>query len=188
MKQTTITALILALVFTANAQSTNVQYGLKAGMNMGTLSGGNAGATHNLNAWYAGVQANFPFSKIFAFQPELIYSKEGFRGPGVKYHYDYARLPLTFQLRHQTGVYAELGAQMGVRLKSTGIILINDEKVDIPDMETFNTGLIMGLGYRHSSGIGANLRFSPGISDIGKDLEGRLTTLSFGIFYSFETK
>ena len=188
MKQTTITALILVLAFSVNAQSTKVQYGLKAGLNVSGFTGTGAGTTHNLNSWYAGAQASLPFSKIFAFQPELMYSKEGFRSPGVKYIYEFVRMPLTFQLRHQTGVYAEFGAQVGVKIKATADAFIIDQKMEIPDMETINTGLIMGVGYRHPSGIGANFRYAPSISDIGEDLDGKLHTLSIGLSFTLESK
>lgn len=188
MKQTTLMALLLALAFLSNAQSTNVQYGLKAGLNVSGLTGEDAGPTHNLNSWYAGAQVTLPFSKVFAFQPELIYSKEGFRAPGVKYMYDFARMPLTFQLRHHTGVYAEFGAQVGVMIKATADAFVIDQKMDIPDMETFNTGLIMGVGYRHPSGIGANVRYASSLSNVGKELDGKLTTLSIGLSFSLEGK
>lgn len=187
MKQMIIIAFLSSITLASTAQSTKLQYGLKAGMNVAGLSGPHAGYTYNLNTWYAGAQATLPFSKVVAFQPELIYSKEGFRGDGMKYNLDFARMPLTFQFRHASGLYAELGAQFGVRLKSTVSDIDDNAKSDLTEMETFNTGILMGLGYRHASGIGANLRFAPSVSGVGKELSDKLTTLSFGISFSLES-
>lgn len=187
MKQMIIIALISSIAFASNAQSTKLQYGLKAGMNVSALSGKNAGMVYNLNAWYAGAQLTLPFSKVIAFQPELLYSREGFRSPGMKYKFDFARMPLTFQFRHESGVYAEFGAQFGIKLKSTANDIDDDQKIDIPDMESYNAGLIMGMGYRHASGIGVNVRFAPSLTGVGKELDAKLTTLSFGLSYSLES-
>ncbi|MBO9633429.1 MAG: PorT family protein [Chitinophagaceae bacterium] len=187
MKQMIIIALISSIAFAATAQSTKLQYGLKAGMNVAALSGKNSGEAYNLNAWYAGAQLTLPLSKVFAFQPELLYSREGFRGTGMKYNFDFARMPLTFQLRHESGVYAEFGAQFGVKLRSTANDIDDDQKIEIPDMESYNAGLIMGMGYRHTSGIGINIRFAPSLTGVGKGLDAKLTTLSFGISYSLES-
>jgi len=187
MKQTIIATLFTIFSFSAIAQSMNVQYGLKAGLNVSTLSGEGAGYMYNHNAWYAGVQATFPLSKVIAFQPELLYSKEGFRGPGVIYRCDYARLPFTFQARHQSGVYAELGAQVGVNLKGTAEIISQDQKMDIPELEQINTALIMGFGYRHAKGFGANFRYSPSVSNLGNEIKAKLNCLSVGVFYTLES-
>lgn len=188
MKQTIIATLFIIISFSSIGQSMNVQYGAKAGLNISVLTGNGAGYMYNLNSWYAGLQASFPLSKVIAFQPELLYSKEGFRGPGMVYNFDYARIPFTFQARHQSGVYAELGAQVGINVKGTAKSIDEGIKADLPELEQFNTTLIMGFGYRHAKGFGANFRYAPGLSNIGNEIKSKLNCISIGLFYTLESR
>jgi Outer membrane protein beta-barrel domain len=123
---------------------------------------------------------------------------------GAKYEYDgyipgggsgststttrlnYLNFPLLVHLqKKKDGFFAEAGIQPGILLsaKSKG-----EETEDIKDeLNTFDIGIPLGIGFQSKKKIGAVLRATPGLSNINKDSDNKNSNLVFSLraTYSF---
>jgi hypothetical protein len=194
MKQTTITALILALAFTANAQTTNAQadnarvrFGIKAGINASNLNTDIKEAQiSTITSFYAGGIAVFPVSKHFNIQSELLWSGEGSESSGTKIELNYVRLPLLFQYQHASGFHIEAGPQLGILVNEKATVIETKEEFDIDgQLARVSTTLAIGFGYRMKNGLGLDFRYAKGIDNPIGATNAKLVVASGGLSFVF---
>lgn len=168
---------------------TDIQFGPKAGANFSTMMGTNGAGPKLITAWHAGGVANFSFNKSFAVQPELVYSREGAEKEGTKYNLGYLRLPVLLQLRHASGLYVQAGPQLGLLMSAHYKMNGSDTKEDVKEfLNKFETSLVMGLGYRAPMGLGIDLRYAAGLSELNPQSDLKVHTLGVSISYLLKSK
>ena len=125
MKKTILVLLtcILGLSTAAQAQyrgrGGNVSLGLKAGASLTDFVGKDYESVYDSRfGFHAGIFANIGFAKLFAFQPEVLYSMKGAKlhgnsDAGVRMHY--IDVPLAFHV-NTDGFFFEAGPQVGFLL------------------------------------------------------------------------
>ncbi|WP_160137737.1 porin family protein [Chryseobacterium sp. c4a] len=152
----------------SNTASSPVRFGLKAGLNISSLSGND---TKSKAGFYGGVFANIPVAQDFSVQPEVLYSGMGAKDKNnsdVKLNLDYLAVPVMFQYNALPNLYVEAGPQFSFLLSSK--VKTNNGSYDAKDgMKTFDFGLGLGAGYYFTPNIGVNVRYVAGLSDIFKD-------------------
>src|SRR3954464_6575196 len=76
-----LVAVAVLLVSSArlSAQTTTPEFGITAGPNMSTISGGSDGTAHRSYRYdfMAGASVIFPLNDMVSLQPELLYSRQG---------------------------------------------------------------------------------------------------------------
>ncbi|AXY77895.1 PorT family protein [Paraflavitalea soli] len=183
MKRKLFCSVLILLSYVCNAQPP-VQFGPKAGINFATMIGKEVTGVKTLTSWHAGAVASFSFSKLFILQPELFYSQEGAQTGGLKYVISYLRLPLLFQLHHSSGFFVNGGPQFGLLVRGKAIYKDTDAEEDMKHiLNKFETSLVMGIGYRLPEGLGIDLRYAAGLSNMGENSSIKLHTLSVGVSY-----
>jgi hypothetical protein len=142
----------------------NVSLGIKAGASLTNFVGADAkdglGRSYeNRFGFHAGVFANIGFAKLFAFQPELLYSQKGMKvkdiDSGVRMHY--LDVPLAFHV-NTDGFFFEAGPQVGFLLAAKSEL--GSASVDINSYKTVDVGYLAGLGYQLKHGLGVGLRYN----------------------------
>jgi hypothetical protein len=176
----------------------NVSLGIKAGASLTNFVGADAkdGLGRNFEnrfGFHAGVFANIGFAKLFAFQPEVLYSQKGMKvkdvDSGVRMHY--IDVPLAFHV-NTDGFFFEAGPQVGflVAAKSEA----GNTSVDIKSYKTVDFGYLAGLGYQLKHGLGVGLRYNgaftnfPESANVGNvTLQNRARNSAFQLYatYSF---
>ncbi|GAB3636700.1 porin family protein [Hymenobacter arcticus] len=170
--QKTILFLALGLGLSTAAQAQyrgrggNVSLGIKAGASLTSFVGADTKIGSNSVYDYrfgfnAGVFANIGFAKLFAFQPELLYSQKGAKlnnnsDIGVRMHY--VDVPLAFHV-NTDGFFFEAGPQVGflVAAKSE----IGSTSIDVKNSyKSVDFGYLAGLGYQLKHGLGVGLRYN----------------------------
>lgn len=157
----------LSLSFT-NAQP---QFGVKAGVNITTITGDGANIFSSSVAAHAGVQANFALDKQFSLQPELMLSIEGakFSTNGVtgRMSGTFINVPLLAQYNAGQGFILQTGPQLGL-LMSANQKVTNQASENIKDqLKSTNFSWAFGTGYiPKASKVGFNIRYNLGISNI----------------------
>jgi hypothetical protein len=159
-------ALVLGLSTTAQAQyrgrGGNVSLGLKAGGSLTDFVGADVNTVSDSRfGFHAGIFANIGFAKLFAFQPELLYSQKGAKvhgnhDAGTRFHY--VDVPLAFHV-NTDGFFFEAGPQVGflVAAKSES----GSVSVDVKDRyKSVDFGYLAGLGYQLKHGLGVGLRYN----------------------------
>jgi hypothetical protein len=187
MKRIILSAVVALAVHTAIAQSSKVQFGIKAGVNLANF---NEDATPNSDAKVGlniGGLAHIHLSKQFAVQPEVVFSMQGAEfSNGTKSKVNYINIPVLGQYMFGEGFRVQTGPQLGILASAES--KFNDVEVDSDDdYRKTDFAWTFGAGYLSKSGLGVDARYNLGISDITKteasDVKNRVWQL--GLFYQF---
>jgi hypothetical protein len=154
----------------------NVSLGIKAGASLTNFVGSDANFDNRFG-FHAGVFANIGFAKLFAFQPELIYSQKGAHLLGnsdAGYRLHYVDVPLAFHV-NTDGFFFELGPQVGVLVAAqsqAGSVSVDFKNV----YKDVDFGYLAGLGYQLKHGLGVGLRYNGAFTNVYKStIVGPLT-------------
>ncbi len=140
----------------------NVSLGLKAGASLTDFAGKDFESLYDSRfGFHAGIFANIGFAKLFAFQPELLYSQKGASNhgnhdAGIRMHY--IDVPLAFHV-NTDGFFFEAGPQVGFLIAAKAES--GSLSVDIKDSyKSVDFGYLAGLGYQLKHGLGVGLRYN----------------------------
>lgn len=176
MKKLYITlAIVLAGAITIQAQDRDNKssIGIKGGYNLSSVSFDGDSETEKLNGFHIGLYGESFIGEHFSIQPELLYSKQGYKivdnGVTYKQELDYINLPVMFKLYPVKSFFIEAGPQVGVSIahKETfdaGFVLYDTTKEFEP--ENFDWGVNLGAGFKTDSGVSLGIRHHLGQSDI----------------------
>lgn len=182
---------------TTNSSSSDVRFGVKAGMNVSSLSNDETLDDQKSKIGFnAGVFATIPVAASFNIQPEVIYSQYGSKADytvlGDKYssstNLDYVTVPVMFQYNFVPNFYVEAGPEFGlmvsaknkVKNESNGNSSTTDNYKD--NLNTFNFGIGLGAGYYFTDNIGITARYVAGITDVAKDRPSNSDAVKNNVF------
>ena len=174
-----------------------VQWGLKAGVNLANFESSIYPNSTNRTSFHAGGLAHIHLSPKFAVQPELVYSVQGFKqkissGYELDFKADYINIPVLVQYMVR-GARIQTGPQVGFLLSAKGDYT-DGTFDDVKDnMKSIDFSWSFGLGYLTVRGIGIDVRYNLGISNINdeitaagvNDLEINNRVWQLGLFYQF---
>jgi hypothetical protein len=158
-------ASILFMFLLPNGYSQTPQFGVKAGLNLASMSIDGANDSNLLPGFHAGGYAVMPlFDGTFAIQPEFLFSGKGIRiehnniiTGQSKYNFNYIDVPVYLIYNLQEDFYFQLGPYLGFMVNAsseTDASVLNflnlDTEGDI-NSEYFNSidlGLSGGMGLR----------------------------------------
>ena len=187
-----ISAIALFGLTAVNAQE--VEFGIKGGINLATITGDDTDDLDGRTSFHVGVVAEIAISDKFSVQPELLYSSQGAtsedsyteEGFNVKEEVtvklDYINLPIIAKYYVADGFSIEAGPQIGFLMNSEleidltasgeGISEDFSETEDLKDyVKGIDVGLNFGLGYKMESGLNFSARYNLGLSDGNDDPE-----------------
>ncbi|NML66715.1 PorT family protein [Hymenobacter sp. RP-2-7] len=162
----------------------NVSLGLKAGATFTSFVGAdtkNAAGTSGYDyrfGFLAGGFANIGFARLFAFQPEIIYSQKGANYKNVtdmSVRLHYVDVPLAFHV-NTDGFFFEAGPQVGFLVAaryqngSTSTDVTNGYK-------SVDFGYLAGLGYQLKHGPGVGLRYNGAFTNFPNSTTSGSTTV-----------
>lgn len=198
--------IFLGLAVAAGSLAFGQQFGIKAGMNVSSLSKDASLSDQKSKIGFnAGVFMNAPLGANFSIQPELIYTQYGAKTNytllnekfSSSVNLDYIALPVMFQYNATPGFYLEAGPEFGlsvsaknkVKNETTGQTLTETGNYK-DNINGFNFGIGVGAGYYFTENIGLTARYVAGITDIAKDrLAGsdavRNNVFQVGLAYKF---
>jgi hypothetical protein len=181
--------LVSTIIVIAACAQTSV--GVKAGINRYALTGDDKSY---ITRFHAGGMANIKVSKLFAVQPEVLFSKEGndFEEDDVVIgtYLNYVSIPIMAQLQTKPGFYVEAGPGFAFLITATY------KETDAPDenikdfYKANNLFFGAGAGYRSKIGLGIGIRYNFGLANIAVNgaEETKTTGGHISIVYLFKTK
>ena len=185
MKKILILAVFTVLGF-ANANAQEINFGAKGGINIANISGENTSNLEPVAAFNFGLMAEIPISQKFSFQPEVMFSGQGYSFEGSDGNIvalNYLNVPLMGKYYLTKGFSLEAGPQIGFLLSA------KNEKTDVKDsFKTLDFGVNFGLGYKLNNGINFGARYNLGLTNIndlnssGKNRNG-VIQVSIGYFF-----
>lgn len=196
MKKVILSLAILAGV-TGAAQAQSTRFGVKAGANLSSITGSDTQGAKNLVGLSAGAMADFGFSDLISFHPELLFSQKGVKyedgGATGQIRLNYLDVPLLLRV-NADGLFFEAGPEVAFLIGqksefSAGGQTITSTSTD--GTRKVDVGYIAGVGYQLSSGLEFGVRYNGGISDLS-DPSGsskqRNSVFQFQVGYLFGGK
>lgn len=177
-----IAIVVLGLSTTLQAQS--IRFGVKAGANFANQNGDDVPAVdkEGITSYHAGLVAEVKLLDGFAIQPELLYSTQGasYKNAGEEFKNElgYLSIPVVAKIGLSKSVNLELGPQAS--------FLLNERKnFDPGDANTFEFGVVGGLGLNITKNLFIQARYGLGLTEATKDADIKNSTiqLSAGIMF-----
>jgi Outer membrane protein beta-barrel domain len=172
--------IILATSTTASAQ----RYGVRAGANISTLSGGNDSSISSRTSFYIGVFKEMGIVKdLFYIQPELQYSSQGFSsditGSDEDYSIDYLNVPVLAKVYVAKIFSFEAGPQFGFKVGD------NFEGAASDSIESFDAAGVVGLNINLPLRISINARYVFGFSEVINNSDLKTSVAQVGASFRF---
>lgn len=160
MKKILLLTVFTVLGFTTvNAQE--IEFGVKGGLNFANISGDNTKDIGTVTAFNFGVVSEIHISEKFSFQPELLFSGQGYSPGDDTVALNYLNIPLMGKYYLTKGLSLEAGPQLGFLLSA------KNEKINVKDsFKTFDFGVNVGLGYKLDNGLNFGARYNLGLTNI----------------------
>lgn len=194
-----------------NAQSddSSIDIGVKAGVNFSTITGDDIDDLDSRTSFNAGLYLEIPLSERFSFQPEVLYSGQGFTirridqenafdtDDNIEYQLSYIQVPLLAKLYLVEGLSIEAGPQFGFKINEeidTEPVSGGGDTVIDPDDSTiknFDTSVALGAGYKFNNGFFLSARYTHGLTNIYKDdtifenVDAKNAVWQFGVGFAF---
>ena len=192
MKKFLLVAAIAALsVTTSNAQGISI--GAKAGLNLANVNGNDAEGAEGRTSFHIGGVVNLEISELFAIQPEVIYSAQGFTETiniplggtlEVTNKLDYLNIPILADITVVEGLSIQAGPQFGINITSEADIAGETQKLE--DVETADVSAAIGAQLELPVGLFFQARYVTGLTEIVKDvsIKNQNISLSVGWFFN----
>jgi hypothetical protein len=196
MKKLFVIAALIAMV--SSTSFAQVKFGVKAALNIASISGDDFDDADSRTGTAFGAFAQVGINDKLAFQPELLYSMQGakFSDSGIDgtLKLDYLQVPLLIKYYVTEGLSINAGPQLGFLLSANYELEYDgeSEEEDLKDyMNGIDFGLDFGAGYQLENGLGFDLRYNLGLSNIlneddwGDDAEGKNSVFQIAVSYAF---
>ena len=179
------------------------QFGIKAGMNVSSISNDGWDDSKAKVGFYGGLFMNAPLAESFSIQPEILYNNLGSKTEttvaGTKYsstlNLDYIAVPVMFQYNATPEFYLEAGPEFGFLVnassKATAGNNSNTTNIDTDSFNKFNMGIGLGAGFNITNKLGINARYVAGLNDVtdndkwGSDASNKNNNFQVGLAYKF---
>jgi hypothetical protein len=163
--------------------------GIKGGYNISSVSFDGSSETANLHGYHIGIYGESYIGKYLSIQPEILYSKQGYKIIDENGTYtqklDYINVPLMLKVYPVKSFFIEAGPQIGFSIAhketfDSGFILYDSSREFEPS--NFDWGVNLGAGFKSDSGVTLGVRYHMGQSDIyDKDKpKNRVVQISVG--------
>ncbi|MDR2037636.1 MAG: outer membrane beta-barrel protein [Bacteroidales bacterium] len=175
----------------ASSSGLKASVGIKAGLNLVNVSDEtwadmrpdfHAGILFNLNFGHKGDKPGF-----FSLQPEVLYSRQGFKMDGEAINFDYITIPLMFKFYVYQGLNLEVGPWgaflISVNPDSKAIDGMNIKLSDLKGGK--DIGIAAGIGYDFNFGLILGARYQHGLSDMAGNLLWRNRVISISAGWKF---
>jgi Outer membrane protein beta-barrel domain len=188
MKKLLLVGVLLTTVtILGYSQTPNVQFGLKAGVNVANLDVSGGSDFDSRTSFHVGGLAHIHLSKHFAVQPELYYSGQGGKNSDGTLKTDFINLPVLLQYMAGTGFRLQTGPQVGFLTRAE--FEEGNVEVDVKDgYEPVDFSWVFGASYIFPSRLGFDARYNLGITNIREssspDYKNRV--FAIGMFYQFK--
>ncbi len=159
----------------ASKREEGIKLGFKSGLNVSNFMSSDIEEDMAFRtSIHIGFLAEVIISDKASFQPELLYSGQGYVGEETKKKFNYINVPLLLKYYVADNISIEAGPQVGFLINS--IERGNNGNTDFEDQNIVDFGVNLGLGYEFPSGIFFQGRYNLGLTNInGSDNSDKLS-------------
>lgn len=183
MKKLMFSALALFAFGFANAQDSDMKFGVKGGVQFTNFTGD--GDWDGKTGFYVGGLVDFAVAEDFHVQPELLFSMEGAEADlgalgTADYGITYLRVPIMAKYYIMDGLNLQAGPQVAFKIATA-------EDYGDEASKSIDFGLGIGAGYELEGGFLVDVRYNLGLSNISEndDADVKNTGIMLGVGYRF---
>lgn len=199
-----ILLLAAAVMVSSGAFAQNFEWGIKAGLNLGSLTNMDMEDSNMMRAGLnAGLFGEYVINDFIGIQAELLYSMQGkgFKDGSNKmiFKLDYINLPVLAKLYILEGLSVDLGPQFGYmvsdkcKVETDGASVTIDmnkvEELGEVEIKKFDVSVGMGLSYKTRFGLDVFARYNLGLNTWikanGSDEKSKNGVIQVGAGYRF---
>ncbi|BAX82206.1 porin family protein [Labilibaculum antarcticum] len=191
MKKLVLLFAIIAIGTSSFAQ--DIKYGVKGGLNLANFSGDDLNGDSKADIYFGGFM-RMTLSEWLAFQPELVYSRQGSsddsEGIESKFKTNFLNIPLLLRAKMlgSDKLYAIAGPQVGIHLSSE--LEEDGDSMDFDKgMRDMDFSVVLGLEYELNTQFSIEVRYNFGLSEIFNDdyfeVDAKNSVFQVGIAASF---
>ena len=180
----------------SSISQTKFGIGVKAGLNLATITNNMTGIRFTPEMkpdFHAGLFFNVNFGYrnqkpgLFGFQPEVLYSRQGFAVDGEKINFDYIIVPLMIKLYVYEGFNVELGPWVSYLLSvNPNSTVIAGNNIQLSDLKGGkDVGLAAGIGYESDLGLVVGARYQYGLSDMAGNVAWTNQVIAISLGWKF---
>lgn len=161
-----------------------IKYGVKAGVNMSTMSNGmefspnfgmgvgfRVGAMANFH-WGQRTANSLPGTGWFGIQPEIMYSYQCVKTDGGNLNMNYIQVPVMLKIYPLAALSVEVGPEFNYLIATSPKgLTVDGATIKIGDCSGFNMGVGIGAAYELEMGLTFGARYSLGFTDMAKNLK-----------------
>lgn len=156
------------------------KFGVKAGLNIATISGDDFGDADARTGFYAGVFKEITLlPEVLFIVPEAQYSSQGFKANDEDYEINYINIPVVARVYILKLFSLEGGVQAGFKVGDNLPGNTGD------DIKTLDTGIVGGVGLNFPMGLGIQARFIQGVSEISDNSDAKNQVFQVGASFKF---
>ncbi len=183
MKKAILVIVISVLGF-VNMNAQDIKFGVKGGINFASINGDNTKNIETVTSFNFGIMAEMIISGKFSFQPELMYSGQGYDIENKMVELTYLNMPLMAKYYVTKGLSLEAGPQIGFLLSA------KKESIDLKNqLKKVDLGVNIGIGYKLDNGLNFGLRYNLGLSNMnnvdGITAKNKNSVLQLSVGYFF---
>jgi opacity protein-like surface antigen len=176
MKKILLSAVaVMAFGVAAQAQSEEMKFGVKAGLNLTNFTG-DFDEADGATSFYVGGLVDLPVSGNFHVQPELLYSMEG----ADKASLSYLRVPIMAKYYVMEGLSLQAGPEVAFKVAAENDLM--DEAT-----KSIDFGIGAGVAYELPMGLFFDARYNLGLSNISESdqVDFKNTGIQIGLGWRF---
>jgi hypothetical protein len=176
-------SLIAMMAGSATAQHVNL--GVKVGLNFYKNVNSNDVKTDFRTGFNLGLLGHIHINDVWALQPEVYYSTQGYKANTTKVRTGYVNIPILLQYMFNNGFRIQAGPQLGIMTNATldAAGVSSDYKGNYKALEA---ALSVGISYVHPpSSFGVDLRYNHGLTNINESDANKTYNrgIQLGVFY-----
>lgn len=177
----------------AKAQFEHVDYGITGGLNISNIEREfGFDDSKNRTSFHFGGFAEVPVTGPLGIRSELLYSAVGAKTKSllseVILKFSYINIPIMAQYEVLEGLNLITGIQTGVLLSAKSRLESSNPELEFSitdEYKTFDFSWVIGAEYRMETGLGVNIRYNLGLTDINNTGFGEAKNRVFQIGASF---
>ncbi|QCK16542.1 porin family protein [Mangrovivirga cuniculi] len=186
MKKLIILSIITLLGLSSKINAQDVSYGLKTGLNIANVIGGDADR-NNLFTFHAGGFVEFGVNEKFSIQQEILFSRQGSEiDNSQEVRLDYLAFPILAKYYLTDYISIEAGPQISFLVEDKVVYNENGYPPSELDANSFDLGLNIGFGYNISSRLLAQMRYNYGITTISENPDSNNSVFQISVGYKFK--
>jgi len=175
-----------------------MKYGVKAGLNMTSMSndmafepgfgmgvGFRVGGFLNMR-WGYRTENSSKGTGLWGFQPELMYSNQAVKTDAGDIKMNYIAVPLLLKVYPTTALSLEVGPEFSYLMStSPSTMAVDGAEIKVGDCKGMNIGLAAGLAYDFEMGLTVGARYTYGFTDMAKNLKWKNSNIQITVGWMF---